>query len=391
MLKAYGFTDPMLLSAFSESVPDTIAWMKDYGIKFLDLSEFITTSTTRIAPSGAGEAVVEALATSAEKEGIPFHYETTARSLIENKKGEIRGVRTWSKAEGNIDLESKAVVLASGGYRGNLEMMVRYVGIHAYLTRPLGLGGMYCKGEGIEMALAIGAAAAGQYDNFHAMMVDPRSALTDAHVFIFNYGILVNQLGRRFIDEGYGLSDLTYAEITRQILRQPGGKAYLIYDSKIEDVPNYRVGIRSDKSPIQASSIKELASKLEIDPIRLETTVKDFNKAVQEGKFDPLKLDGKCTKGIEPPKSNWARTVEGPNLMAYPLICANVFTFGGVKITPRAEVLNRDGYAIPGLYAAGEMTGFYYGSDVGSTSFLRALVVGRKAGENAGQYCTKGY
>jgi tricarballylate dehydrogenase len=77
--------------------------------------------------------------------------------------------------------------------------------------------------------------------------------------------------------------------------------------------------------------------------------------------------------------------------MAYPLICANVFTFGGVKITPRAEVLNRDGYAIPGLYAAGEMTGFYYGSDVGSTSFLRALVFGRKAGENAAQHCMKGY
>jgi tricarballylate dehydrogenase len=77
--------------------------------------------------------------------------------------------------------------------------------------------------------------------------------------------------------------------------------------------------------------------------------------------------------------------------MAYPLICANVFTFGGVKITPRAEVLNRDGYVIPGLYAAGEMTGFYYGSDVGSTSSLRAMVFGQKAGENAGKYCLKAF
>ena len=389
MLKAYGFTDPMLLAAFSDSVPDTIAWLKGYGIKFLDLSEFITSSTTRIAPSGAGEAVVEALASAADQQGVPFHYETTARSLIENKKGEIKGVRVWSKGKGYLDLESKAVVLASGGYRGNLEMMVRYVGFHAYLTRPMGLGGMYCKGEGIEMALAVGAAAAGQYDNFHAMMIDPRSGLTDSHVFLFNYGILVNQMGKRFIDEGYGLSDLTYAETTRQILRQPEGKAYLIYDSTIEDVPNYRVGIRSDKSPIQAKSIKELAAKLEINPVSLETTIKNFNDAVQDGKFDPLKLDGKSTKGIEPPKSNWARKIDEKSLMAFPLICGNVFTFGGVKITPRGEVLNRDGYVIPGLYAAGEMIGFYYGSDVGSTSFLRSLVFGRKAGENAGKYGVK--
>lgn len=168
MLKAYGFTDPELISTLAEAAPDTVAWLKDLGIRFLEASSFISSSIKRIEPSGGGEAVVEALATAAENEGITFHYETTARSLILNEKAEVRGVRAWSHLKGNIDFQSEAVVLASGGFEGNLEMMVRYVGSHAYLTRPLGPGGAYCKGEGIEMALNIGAAPAGQYDAFHA-------------------------------------------------------------------------------------------------------------------------------------------------------------------------------------------------------------------------------
>lgn len=118
-------------------------------------------------------------------------------------------------------------------------------------------------------------------------------------------------------------------------------------------------------------------------------TIKNFNEAVQEGNFNPLKLDGKCTKGIEPPKSNWARAIDETDLMVFPLICSNTFTFGGLKITPKAEVINTDGYIIPGLYAAGEIVGLYYGSYVGSTSILRGLVFGRKAGEGAAKYVAR--
>ena len=173
MLRAYGLTDPMLISAFTDNVPAAIEWLKSFGIKFLESTPFLTQVVKRIAPSGGGETVVEALATAAEKQGVTFHYETTARSLIQNKKGEISGVHVWSKAEGNMNIESKAVILASGGFQGNVEMMMKYVGRHAYLTRPTAPGGLYNKGEGIEMALAIGAAPAGQYDAFHAEPVDP--------------------------------------------------------------------------------------------------------------------------------------------------------------------------------------------------------------------------
>jgi tricarballylate dehydrogenase len=170
---------------------------------------------------------------------------------------------------------------------------------------------------------------------------------------------------------------------------QTGGIAYNIYDSKIKDVPIFEKSIRSDKGPIEAKSIKELAAKLEIEPTNLEKTIKEYNAAVQDGNFDPLNLDGKCTKGIEPPKSNWARTIDETDLKAYPIMCANVFTFGGLKVTPDAQVLSRDGYIIPGLYAAGEIIGFYHGSYIGSTSVLKALVFGRKAGKDAAQYCRR--
>ena len=389
ILKAYGFTDPEFISRFAEGVPDTIAWLKRLGIKFLETSPFLTQATTRIAPSGGGEALVETLAGAAEKEGVTFHYETAARSLIQNEKGEVRGVRAWSNSEGGKDFESKAVVLASGGFQGNLEMMARYFGDHSHLTRPVAPGGLYNKGEGIEMALKIGAAPAGQYNAFHAEPIDPRSGKPEAAIFIFGYGILVNQAGERFVDEGSGLSDLIYEDISRRILKQKGGIAYLVYDSKIEEIPNYERGLRTDRKAIEAKSIKELASKLEIETASLEKTIKNYNASVQDGNFDPFVLDGKSTKGIEPPKSNWAKTIDETDLRATPIICSNVFTFGGLKVTPGSEIVNREGYVIPGLFAAGEIVGIYYGDYVGSTSVLRGLVFGRIAGEGAAKISSR--
>jgi tricarballylate dehydrogenase len=384
MLRSFGFTDPELISSFAEDVPKAIAWLTGFGVKVIPSWPYLG-EPQRMAPSGGGLVVVENLASAAEKSGVTFHYETTARSLIQNKRGEVRGVSVWSESEGMQEFKSKAVVLASGGFQGNLEMMTKYFGKNSHFIRPVALGGLHNKGEGIAMALRIGAAPAGQYDRFHAEAVDPRSGLTEAYVGVYPYGILVNKSGERFIDEAYDLLALIFEEISLAIVRQPGGIAYIIYDSKMEDVPNYTKLIKSDKEPIRAKSIKELASKVMIDPAGLEKTIKDYNAAVQDGKFDPSILDGKCTKGIQPEKSNWARSINENDLICYPLRTSNCFTLGGLKVTPNAEVVNLDGCIIPGLYAAGEVIGLYYGGYVGATSFLKGLVFGRKAGENAAQ------
>jgi tricarballylate dehydrogenase len=281
MLKAYGFTDPELIFSFSEDVPKTVAWLKELGITFLEGSPFLTQTTKRLAVSGGGEALVETISDKAEKAGVEFHYETTARSLLLNEDGDVRGVRAWSSTGRFKDYNAKAVVLASGGFQGNLEMMFKYIGPNSHLTRPVAPGGLYDKGEGIEMALRIGAAPAGQFDAFHAETIDPRSGKPEASVFIFGYGILVNKDGDRFIDEGSNLSDLIYEDVAREILKQPGGVAYFIHDSKIEDIPNYEKGRHTDRSPIEAQSIEDLASNLEIDAVKLSKTITpDFGKLV---------------------------------------------------------------------------------------------------------------
>jgi tricarballylate dehydrogenase len=382
ILKASAFTDAELISTFSGGVLEGIGWLKRYGVKFLESTcLLLQRHEPWITPSGGGEAVVEALASAAEKNGVHFHYETTGLDLIQGEKGEIKGIHAWSKSDGKRDFPAQAVILASGGYEGNSEMMTRYLGPNAYLTRPICQGGLNNKGEGIEMALRIGAASAGQFDFFHTEHIDPRSGAPEAQVHILNYSILVNQSGKRFLDEGSNLFEFLYDSVGHAIMRQEKGVAYLIFDSKTLEIPNILRRIKSDREPIKATSIKELATKLEIDFAALEKTIKSYNLAVQDGHYNSYDLDGKCTKGIEPPKSNWARVIDENDLICYPVMCGNVFTLGGLKITPNAEVVNRDGWVIPGLYAAGEMTGLFYRSYPMATSFLRGLVFGRKAGK----------
>jgi tricarballylate dehydrogenase len=381
-LKAYPFTDPELISTFADSAPSTIAWLKSNGVKLTQNSVMLLQGGLKhLGPSGGGLAIVEALSASAERLGVTIMYETTGRSLLQDDAGNIRGLRAWTPSKGNIALEAPNVVLACGGYQGNVEMMTRYVGQNAYLARPVSPGGIYNKGEGIEMALAVGAAAAGQYENFHGEPVDPRSSRPEALIAVLNYGIMVNKLGNRFIDEGSNKYELIYDELSWSTMRQKEGIAYLLHDSKLYDVPNARVRIKTDVEPYRASSIEEMAKKIGVPAKRLAETFHEYNAAVQEGEFNPAIIDGKGTKGLAIPKSNWARKIDEKDLMAYPVMCANTFTCGGVKITRDAEVVNRDGYPIPGLFAAGELVGLYYGLYVGATSVLRGLVFGRRAGQ----------
>ena len=382
-LKSYPFTDPVLISTFADSAPPTIAWLKSHGVKFTFGSPMLLQKgIQRLAPSGGGLAIVEALAAAAEALGVEFRYETTGRSLLLNARGDVCGLKAWSKEKGLHSIKARSVVLASGGFQGNTEMLTRYVGANAYLSRPVSPGGVYNKGEGIEMALAAGAAPAGQFEMFHAEPIDPRSSRHEALVAALNYGILVNSSAVRFIDEGADVYENIYDEVSWTIMRQKGGIAYFIYDSKLYDVPNIRVRLKSEVPPLRASSARELAGQIGVNPDVLEATVRRYNAAVQDGPFDPALRDNKGTIDMVPPKSNWSRKIDESDLHAYPVICANTFTCGGVKIGKDGEVVNQDGHPIPGLYAAGEMVGLYYGLYVGATSVLRGLVFGRRAGQS---------
>ena len=385
IVKTLGFTDPDVISTFAKNVAPTVGWLKTFGVKFDFLpTYFITACQPRMAPIGGGLALVEALASWCEQNGAHISYQTTARKLILDDSGAVTGVACVAAGHKAADFKAPSVVLACGGFEGNPEMLTHYLGPRARYIRPVARGGYYNKGEGIRMALAAGAAACGDYGSFHAEPLDPRSGATEPVVMVFNYGILVNKTGARFVDEAPATVDATYEAITRVIFEQPDGIAYCILDSKIDEVPNWQRSVRSDQPPVTAGSLPELADKLGLEARALAATVGAYNAACPAGSFKPLELDGLATRtGFTPVKSNWARPLDKPPFLAYPIICGNCFTFGGLKVDAQARVIDAVGAVIPGLYAAGETIGLYYGTYAGATSVLRGAVFGRIAGRTA--------
>lgn len=388
ILRAMSFADPEVVATFADEAPRTLAWLQTFGVRFERLEvPFLTTVQPRMAVRGGGLAIVEALAAAFESMGGRIFYETAAQSLIQNEDGDVIGVRAVARGNRQRVLHGRAVILGCGGFQGNAEMTTRYIGPGAINLRGMSRGCSYNRGEGIRMALEIGAAPCGDFGSWHASPMDPRSDRPGPSIYIYPYGILVNQRGERFTDEGPGPTDETYERVTREIHAQPGGIAYTILDEGMTDVPHPQAAVRSEQPPITALAIAKLAELLEIPPETLEATVAAYNKACQPGRFDPLALDGLHTKGLIPRKSNWARPLDRPPFRAYPIISSIVFTFGGLKVNSAAQVVNHEGDAIPGLYAAGETMGLYYRSYTGATSVLKGAVFGRLAGIDAARRC----
>jgi len=390
LVKTMSFVDPEFLSAFATGAGPTVQWLKTFGLRFDFLpTQFLTKSQPRLLPVGGGLALVEALAGWAEKNDVQFFYETVAQDLIVDSEGDVVGIRARGPGGKPVEFVGRGVVLGCGGFAGNLEMLSQYMGNRAMFLRPICRGGHYNKGEGIRMALAIGAASCGDFSSYHAEPIDPRSGIAEPSVFIFPYGVLVNRRGMRFVDEAMGTVDAYYERVTRRIFEQPDGIAYTILDAKLADVPNYKLGIRTDKPAIVADTLHALAAKLEIPAARLESTIAQYNAACRPGTFKPLELDGLATEGLEPAKSNWARPIDRAPFAAYPTISANVFTFGGLKVNAQAQVLHSSGHPIQGLYAAGEVIGLYYKNYTGATSVLKGAVFGRIAGLDAASRCAQ--
>ncbi|MGC1468320.1 MAG: FAD-dependent oxidoreductase [Sphingorhabdus sp.] len=378
LARSQSTVDPDLLGTFANKAGPTLRWLESNGLRFDFLpTAFITTTTTRLLPVGGGLAMVETLTAACMAKGVDFHFETTAQSLLRTA-GKVTGLATSSG-----ELDANAVILACGGFEGNPEMLARYVGASAINLRPVARGGHYNKGEGIRMALDIGAAPNGDFGSYHAEPIDPRSGIAEPAIFTFPYGILVNKAGERFTDEAPGTVDAHYESVTRRIYEQRDGIAWMIADAKLDDVPNWQKGSRTDQPPVTGASVAKLAEKIGISADALSTTIDTYNAACGEGRFKPLEKDGLSTVGLTPPKSNWARPIDQAPFRAWPVISANVFTFGGLKVDRDARVVDQDGRAIPGLYAAGETMGIYYRTYTGSTSVLRGAVFGRQAALHA--------
>jgi tricarballylate dehydrogenase len=388
LVRSLSFTDPELISFFADSARPTVAWLKARGVKFGGIGFYGLTprASPRIAIVGGGLHLIEVMTAHAEAIGVRFFFQTTANSLVQAESGAVCGLRAGVRAgAGARAFRCGAVILACGGFQGNPEMVVRYIGPKGRYLRPVSRGSYYNKGEGIEMALRIGAAPAGDFAEYHAEPIDPRSSATEPIVMAYPYGILINAQGKRFVDEAPGPIDVNYERTTRIIAEQQMGIAFCILDDKINAVENWRRCVRSDEPPESMPDIEGLGRKLGFDGDAAQRTIAEYNQACRTGVFDPRTLDGLATVGLSPAKSNYAVPLDTPPYHAYPIISSNTFTFGGLKVNTNSQVVNNDGDPLPGLYAAGETAGMYYGDYPGATSVLRGAVFGKRAGEHAGQ------
>ena len=383
-VKAHALPDPELIAHFAASVPPTIAWLKGFGLKFGPQPIYLLTqSTTRIAAQGGGLALIDRLMKEARALGVDVRFRTTAVGLLRGSDGRIEGVKVIGPEGTQSEIRARATLLASGGFQGNPEMMAHYMGDKAARIRPVARGGYYNKGEGIRMALDAGAAPAGDFASYHAEPVDPRSRQPEAVVHIYPYGILVNKLGQRFVNEGPGMVDAWYDPITRTIAEQPDGLSWVVFDAKVEEIRGWKTAIRSEVPPYEAATLPALIEKAGMASATLDT-IEAYNHACppEAKEFKPFEIDHCAVRGLTPPKSHWCRRIDKPPFRAYPVISANCFTFGGVKVDTHARVLDNDGKVMPGLYAAGETVGLYHQVYTGATSVLRGAVFGRTAAQD---------
>jgi tricarballylate dehydrogenase len=376
--------DQTYAERLADEAGPTLRWLEALGVDFGELPTiFLTQSRPRLLPIGGGRAVLDTLLQVAEAAGATIIYRSTAWDLHLGEDGRVGGVRV-READGTSSLGSApAVVIASGGFEGNPEMMTRYVG---HSVRTVAIGGQHNRGEGMQMALAIGAKPTGAWGQFHAEPVDPRSSREEAVVMLYPYALLVDAMGRRFLDEGEVTVDEQYERAARRILALPEGRAWVVGDQRLFELPRFDDIVQTTEPPVSAATVVELANAIGIPADNLERTVNEYNAALKPGHFDPLRLDGKAAVGVDPPKSNWANPIDRPPYVAWPLVCSNVFTFCGLGTDTDGRVLTHDDVPIPGLYAAGEVTGIYHGKYTGATSVLRGLVFGRLAGRHAARY-----
>ncbi len=253
-------------------------------------------------------------------------------------------------------------------------------------------GTQFNTGDGIRAALEMDAMPWGHWSSCHAVGWDRNAPdfgdLTVGDGFqkhSYPFSIMVNTLGKRFLDEGADFRNYTYAKYGQVILAQPEQSAWQIFDAQTTHLLRDEYRIRQ-ATRVRADSLEELVDRMELaDPAACLKTIDEYNRAVQvDVPFNPNVKDGRGTRGLLLPKSNWANRLDTPPYQAYAVTCGITFTFGGIRITPHGQVLDTDGHPIEGLYAAGELVGgIFYFNYPGSTGLTNGAVFGRMAGTNA--------
>ena len=376
---------------------NTMTWLSSKGVKFEPIykrqsfkknGKYIFWGGLTLASEKEGLGLFEQELNSYLKLGGQINYENPAESLIfENNM--IKGVKTKI---GNIC--GDAVILASGGFEANEKMRSQYLGDHWKFAKVRGTP--HNTGDGLQMAIDVGAVFHGNYESCHATPMDLHmkdygnldiepSERKKYRKICYFLGIMINADGKRFLDEGKNFRNYTYAQYGAKVLEQPGHFAWQIFDNKTMDLL-YDEYFFEDAHFVEASTLEKLIKKM--DGVNFEkclSTILNFNKSCKSNrKFDPTILDGRSTVGLNIAKSNWALSLDEPPFRAYPVTGGITFTYGGLKISDKGNVLNKENKSIKGLYACGELVGgVFLNGYPGGSGLTSGAVFGRIAGYSA--------
>jgi tricarballylate dehydrogenase len=371
----------MTIRASSEVAP----WMEARGVRFQpSLKGTLNLSRTNAFFLGGGKALLNAYYRCAERLGIAVLYDTEVQSLT--LKGDTIREAAMSSKGFPLRVRAKAVVASAGGFQANIQWLKQYWGEAAdnFLIR----GTPYAQGRVLKNLLDQGVAPVGDPTQCHAVAIDARAPKFDGGIVTrldcIPFGIVVDRAGQRFFDEGQDLWPKRYAIWGRLVAQQPGQIAYCILDSKAE-----KLFMPSVFPALRGNTLAELAGHLGLEPGALEATVREFNAAVRPGTFNGDTLDDCATDGLTTPKTHWARTIDTPPFIGYPLRPGITFTYLGVRVNDRAQVLLQDGRPVANLFASGEIMagnilGQGYLAGFGMTiGTVFGCIAGREAAQHA--------
>jgi fumarate reductase flavoprotein subunit len=371
--KAEGQNDVPSLQLVADQSGATIDWLVDLGVVF---GEPVATGTSPVlrghVAENKGAGIIDALKARAEKKKVTFILETRVTELITNESSEIVGLKAMDKAGQEVSYETKAVVLATGGFDKNEALVDSYAPVAKGQTT---FSSESSTGDGLTMAIELGADVINKGGVFGTKTVIGEPAYkTEINQLLEMPLLAVNSKGERFVDE----SD-DFAIYYQELVKQEGAVSYMIFD-QTSYVATLDKAVENG-SAFVADTLDELAAKAGIDPAGLSATVLYYNDMI---KFEKDEQFGKNLKELTP--------LESPKYYALKVVPAILGTMSGLKTDLEARVLNADGVAISGLYAAGELaTGNFYNTiyPAMGTSLQVSLTFGRIAGEGAAKFADK--
>jgi tricarballylate dehydrogenase len=391
-------TDPALCERLVTSSRETMNWLRSNDVRFMPIygrqafkveNRFKFWGGLTLEAWGGGPGLIDQLTKTALSRGIEIRYSSPVINLLHD--GHVISGVTVKNPDSISEIRSKSVVLASGGFEANAAWRTQYLGPGWEMAKVR--GSRFNQGDGIRMAMDIGASPYGNWSGCHAVGWDfnapefgDLSVGDNFQKHSYPWGIMINAEGKRFVDEGADFRNYTYAKYGRVILNQPDQFAWQIFDQKVTHLlrDEYRIK-RATK--VTGNTLEELANKMgDVDPTSMLAEIEAYNNSIQKDiPFNPNVKDGRGTHDLAIPKSNWANTIDEGPFEAYQVGCGITFTFGGLRINPdTGQVLDTDLAPMPGLYAAGELVGgIFYFNYPGGTGLTSGAVFGRLAGDHA--------